>query len=740
MVVHELLQLKNLWHDQGWLGEKANRFGSPDCVLLHSGGPATHLATFSLLCGPSRLRATIRQPDASSINQQAEPDFSNININQEPMNFDLEIEEWKHGAWYHKQRFKFDSLSKAIDELRLLTPGSLFESIPHQKLPEQPFWVAALSYDVVQWTQPLHLQYNPNAGNLLACFYLVEQGCVYDCLEQKFSIFKVASSHWNPPLEFDLKQESLQQNFQQMEFSTRLTDGHYVENIEHVQRKIVEGTVYQVNIGQVWQGRLQSNPWQTFCALDDMNPAPYSAFFEIKDEGISLVSSSPECLLESIDDYIHTAPIKGTIHTGVDEDENEIARSMLLNDDKERAEHRMLVDLMRNDLGLICEVGSVKVDRFDIEQYASVQHLVSRISGKLKRDVSSSHTIEAVFPGGSITGCPRTMVCHVINQIEQQGRSFWTGSIGWFDPCSNNATWNILIRTIEATFDGKQWYGNIAAGGGITISSDPHSEVDEAFQKARPLLHAAGWIPSQQKSSQQPIKIFSLPRERNWQRIKNLVGDVRLDIAPINADVLFVDNLDSFSMNIVHSITAKGYSVQMVQARLPPFSDMKEDEILQWITSHPANYIVIGPGPGRPENVSFSYTIAQLAVQGKLKQSVLGVCLGHQAIGLHGGFELLESPFGPVHGKPCEMHHGATGLFNKIQSPWKFTRYNSLVLQPKDKHDFIITSTDEHGEIMSIAHSRLPVYGVQFHPESVGSQSGEIIFSNFLKGKRIVEE
>lgn len=686
------------------------------------------------------MRATIRQPDVPTSRQDSKIDISNININQQLLNFELEIEEWKHGAWYHKQRSKFDALSKAIDELRHITPTAVFDSIPHQKLPSQPFWVAALSYDLVQWTQPLNLQFNPHTGSILACFYLVEQGCIFDCLEQKFSIFKIGSSHWNPPLDFQLKQNENLREFKQMEFSTRLTDGKYIENIELVQKQIIAGMVYQVNIGQMWEGRLQNNPWETFCALDDINPAPYSAFFEIIDEGISLISSSPECLLESIDDFVHTAPIKGTIHTGNDEFENELARSTLLNDEKERAEHRMLVDLMRNDLGLICEVGSVKVDRFDIEQYASVQHLVSRISGKLNIGMTSSNTIEAIFPGGSITGCPRTMVCHVINQIEQQGRSFWTGSIGWFDPFSNNASWNILIRTIEATLDGTHWNGKIAAGGGITISSNPKSEVDEAFQKASPLLHAAGWISNSKKAAQQHIKIFSLPKERSWQRIKNPAGQVYNNVDQIDSDVLFIDNLDSFSMNIVHAMTAKGYSVHVVKARLPPFSEMKENDVLQWITSHQSKFIVIGPGPGRPEHVSLSFKIAQFAVQGKLQQSVLGVCLGHQAIGLHGGFELIESPFGPVHGRPCEMHHDATGLFHNIQSPWKFTRYNSLVLQPKMAHEFIITSTDERGEIMSIAHSKLPIYGVQFHPESVGSQSGGIIFSNFLNSKRMVEE
>jgi len=736
--MHLLLQLKQLWEQQGWLGERATRFGSPDCVLLHSGGPATHLSTFSLLCGPSRIRAIIRQPE---IEVDPQPENSGrFSIQAKAPPIFLDIEEWKHGAWYHLRKHQLDSIGSAMVELKHYSPATLFDTTPHSKLPTQPFWVSALSYDLVQWTQPIEFQHKPDAKTILACFYLVEQGCVYNCLEQNFTIFKIPSSDWIPDLTTVEKTTAVHEPYQQMTFTTRLNDREYLQRIENVQQRIIKGDVYQVNIGQVWHGELQHQPWDTFCLLDEINPAPYSAFFEMKDEGMALISSSPECLLESSDGFIQTSPIKGTIHTGKDELENEMARMTLLNDEKERAEHRMLVDLMRNDIGQVCDVGSVRVERFDIEQYSSVQHLVSRISGKLQQGISPSEMIDAIFPGGSITGCPRTMVCHIINQIEQAPRSFWTGSIGWFDPYSNNACWNILIRTIESQIEGKKWIGSISAGGGITISSEPEAEVQESLQKAKPLLHAAGWVKDEASPLQQSIKIFSLPKERNWIKNNAQVGSVSSDSSQRNADVLFIDNLDSFSMNIVHSLSLAGYEVQIINARFAPFCSMGENEILDWLTNHSSSYVVIGPGPGRPEDVPFSFHLAKLAIDGILRQSVLGVCLGHQALGLQGGFDLIESEYGPVHGRPVDIRHEEGGLFNNLKSPWKFTRYNSLVLVPKKENDFIITSNDVHGEIMSIRHNKHAVYGIQFHPESVGSQHGDLIFSNFFNLHRIVEE
>jgi anthranilate/para-aminobenzoate synthase component I len=194
---------------------------------------------------------------------------------------------------------------------------------------------------------------------------------------------------------------------------------------------------------------------------------------------------------------LNTSPIKGTRPRGATAEQEKELRFEMLNDEKERAEHRMLVDLMRNDLGSVCAVGSIKVERFDVEAYATVQHLVSQVTGNLSEGVTSLDALQAVFPGGSITGCPRTVVCATIDELEARPRSFWTGSIGWFDAHSGASAWNILIRTLIAHKTKKQWHGAIAAGGGITIGSSPTNEVEEAkwkyyYDRYKPSLLTCG--------------------------------------------------------------------------------------------------------------------------------------------------------------------------------------------------------------------------------------------------------
>ena len=129
----------------------------------------------------------------------------------------------------------------------------------------------------------------------------------------------------------------------------------------------------------------------------------------------------------------------------------------------------MLVDLMRNDIGAVSKVGTVQVERFDVEAYTNVQHLVSQITGILADDLTGIDALQAIFPGGSITGCPRTVVCAAIDELENHPRSFWTGSAGWIDVMTGECSWNILIRTLQANRVQGEWIGKIAAGGGITI-------------------------------------------------------------------------------------------------------------------------------------------------------------------------------------------------------------------------------------------------------------------------------
>ena len=324
---------------------------------------------------------------------------------------------------------------------------------------------------------------------------------------------------------------------------------------------------------------LAEDPASIFHRLAVNNPAPFSGYLEAADLGIALASSSPEILLETKDGIVMTAPIKGTRPRGSDSDQESLLRRELVHDEKERAEHRMLVDLERNDLGIVSKPGTVHQSRFDVEAYSNVQHLVSQVTGVLRDDKDGIDALQSLFPGGSITGCPKTVVCAAIDELEKQPRSFWTGSMGWIDLHSGDSTWNIMIRTLEATYTPDGWHGKVVAGGGITIESNPESEVAEAVWKAAALRRACGWLsPETRPMAKGELGIYPLYLEQ-----KSFDSEERFDLR-----IAFIDNLDSFSHNIIHALQTMGCDVEIFDGR---------GDIVEF--NHDA--VVIGPGPGRPE-------------------------------------------------------------------------------------------------------------------------------------------
>jgi len=325
---------------------------------------------------------------------------------------------------------------------------------------------------------------------------------------------------------------------------------------------------------------------------------------------------------------------------------------------------------------------------------------VSQVTGTLADGKDGIDALQALFPGGSITGCPKTVVCAAIDELEEKSRSFWTGSMGWVDVHTGDSTWNIMIRTLEARYTTEGWSGTVVAGGGITIESNPQAEVAEAIWKAAALRRACGWLNPETKSLPKgELGIYPLYLEQ-----QPFIVEQSFDL-----NVAFIDNLDSFSHNIIHALQSFGCTVEIFDGR----GDITE-------FNHDA--IVIGPGPGRPEVSPLSLHAAALDLP------ILGICLGHQAIGITRGMRLVESPLGPVHGIPSEIISNGGGLLT--EGAHIMTRYNSLILAGKG--DLEITSTDETGSLpMEIKDGN--TYGVQFHPESVGSQNGMLVLAEFLK-------
>ena len=267
-------------------------------------------------------------------------------------------------------------------------------------------------------------------------------------------------------------------------FRSNLTRADYLGHFERIQRYIRDGDCYQVNFAQRFQGRYEGDAWAAYRRLRQVNPAPFGAYQQTP--FLSLLSSSPERFLWLREGRVETKPIKGTAPRSEDPVQDRLLRQQLAESAKDRAENLMIVDLLRNDLGRVCEIGSVKVPRlFDIESFARVHHLVSTVEGKLGSGRDALDLLRACLPGGSITGAPKRRAMEIIEELEDCRRGIYCGSIGYigFD---GNMDSNIAIRTLcQRGAELEFW-----AGGGIVADSRAEGEFQETLDKAAAILEA----------------------------------------------------------------------------------------------------------------------------------------------------------------------------------------------------------------------------------------------------------
>ncbi|MBI5044150.1 MAG: anthranilate synthase component I [Nitrospirae bacterium] len=264
---------------------------------------------------------------------------------------------------------------------------------------------------------------------------------------------------------------------------SNLTKEGYMSIVEKCKEYIAAGDIYQANLSQRLSAKIGSvKPVELYRRLREINPSPFSALIEFDD--IALVSSSPERLIKLEGRDVETRPIAGTRPRGKTENEDKELRWELIANEKERAEHIMLIDLERNDIGRVCEYGSVNVDEFmTTEDYSHVIHIVSNIKGKLKKEKDCLDLIKAVFPGGTITGVPKIRCMEIIDELEPAARGLYTGSIGYIS-FAGDMDLNIIIRT----FIIKNGYAHVQAGAGIVADSEPEREYYETLHKAEALL------------------------------------------------------------------------------------------------------------------------------------------------------------------------------------------------------------------------------------------------------------
>ncbi len=261
----------------------------------------------------------------------------------------------------------------------------------------------------------------------------------------------------------------------------------YMDRVGEIRDGIARGEFYQLNLVQRFDCVHRELPACTYLRLREQNPAPFAAYLDADE--FAVLSSSPERFLEVTPaGQIRTCPIKGTRPRGSTAEADARLRHELVSSAKERAELLMIVDLLRNDLGRVCQPGSVKVVRLHaLESFATVHHLVSEVHGELRPDVTRRELLRAVFPGGSITGAPKVSAMRAIDRLEPHRRGIGMGSLGYFS-CHGRIDLNIAIRTIVAT-RGRAY---VPVGAGIVWDSDPASEYAETLAKARALFAALG--------------------------------------------------------------------------------------------------------------------------------------------------------------------------------------------------------------------------------------------------------
>ncbi len=272
-------------------------------------------------------------------------------------------------------------------------------------------------------------------------------------------------------------------NSSTLELNYEMSKEQYMDIVRKAKDYIRAGDIFQANLSQrIFCYIGDADSWQIYKTLRRINPSPFAAYADFKD--YCIVSSSPERLIMVKDGVIQTRPIAGTRPRGQDFSEDEMMRAELLLNKKERAEHIMLIDLERNDIGRVSEYGSVEVDELMItEDYSHVIHIVSNIRGLLRKDKTCFDVIKAVFPGGTITGVPKVRCMEIIDELEPVARGPYTGSLGYIG-FSGSMDLNIIIRTFVI----KNGFAYVQAGAGIVADSDPEREYYETLKKAEALI------------------------------------------------------------------------------------------------------------------------------------------------------------------------------------------------------------------------------------------------------------
>jgi anthranilate synthase component 1 len=364
--------------------------------------------------------------------------------------------------------------------------------------------VGYLGYDIVKTFEDVPFRRKDHLGLPDFAFLLTETLLIFDNVSQKIKV--VANAHVKSSSERDvrsayreattriekmiarlrrpLRQTKPKGRWSPIRFTPNMSKVDFEKMVFRTQEYIKAGDIYQCVLSQRWETNLQASPVQLYRALRVVNPSPYMYYLRIV--GVEIVGSSPEILVRCEDGLVSVRPIAGTRRRGVTAEEDAQLERRLLADTKERAEHIMLVDLGRNDVGRVAERGSVQVESLmNVERYSHVMHIVSNVTGKLDASKTVYDVLKACFPAGTVSGAPKIRAMEIIEELEPTKRGPYAGAVGYIS-FSGNMDMCINIRTVVVV----RHQAFIQAGAGIVADSNPEHEYEEICNKARAMMKA----------------------------------------------------------------------------------------------------------------------------------------------------------------------------------------------------------------------------------------------------------
>ena len=338
--------------------------------------------------------------------------------------------------------------------------------------------VGVINYDAVTLWEKIPQSHSIDMP--LMEFGIYEDGILYDNKQNKSFYFYYNENRIN---QIKLSENKFD-NFHVSEISVNLDEVKFIKIVDQAKKYIYEGDIFQVVLSRRFNFEANGDYLKVYKILRSMNPSPYLYHMKMNDR--TLIGASPEMLLRVTGDVVETFPIAGTRKITNDEIQNEQLKQEMLNDEKEIAEHTMLVDLGRNDIGRVCKYGSVHVEELmEVKRFSHVQHMVTHVVGKLDKKYDMFDAFKAVFPAGTVSGAPKVRAMEIIDEQEPHSRGAYAGAVGYF---SFNGCCDFAIAIRSIFFDGSK--GFVQAGAGIVSDSIPENELKETEHKANAMILA----------------------------------------------------------------------------------------------------------------------------------------------------------------------------------------------------------------------------------------------------------